>query len=125
MSILMMQERVIMFSELNSLKKKHGKKFPLIDQMYFPNYNNEKKPTYDKFVMKIGHSHAGLGKIKVTNEQVYNDVVSIVEMSKDYFTCEPFINYVGDLRIQKIGDHYRCFERRSLIGNWKVNGSLI
>lgn len=34
---------------------------------------------------------------------------------------EPFIDYVKDIRIQKIGNHIRAFNRTSIIGNWKVN----
>ena len=55
-SIIMMQERVVMFSELLKVKKELGEeKFPVIDQMYFSNFGDIKKPTYEKYVMKVGH----------------------------------------------------------------------
>lgn len=56
-----------------------------------------------------------------TDNTVYKDTLSIIQLSKDFYTAEPFINYKYDLRIQKIGNHYRGFKRESLIGNWKAN----
>ena len=36
-------------------------------------------------------------------------------------TAEPFIEGDFDLRIQKIGDHFRLFRRVDISGNWKTN----
>lgn len=36
-------------------------------------------------------------------------------------TIEPFTRGIGDLRLQKIGGHYRAFFRRSTCGAWKTN----
>jgi hypothetical protein len=39
-------------------------------------------------------------------------------------TCEPFYDKECDIRIQKVGNHFRAYERRS--SNWKTNvGSSI
>jgi len=34
---------------------------------------------------------------------------------------EPFIQGQADLRIQKIGEHYRAFRRQGISGEWKTN----
>ena len=89
--------------------------------MYFANNENSKKPIYDKCVLKVGYAHAGYGKSKITNNSQYEDTLSIIQMYGDYFTAEPFVDYVSDIRVQKIGNHIRAFERKPQKGNWKAN----
>ena len=38
-----------------------------------------------------------------------------------YCCAEPFVEGSHDLRIQKIGSHYRAFKRTSMSGDWKTN----
>lgn len=46
---------------------------------------------------------------------------SVMALSRDYCTGEPYYEGEYDLRIQKIGsNHYRAFKRISM-GNWKTN----
>jgi glutathione synthase/RimK-type ligase-like ATP-grasp enzyme len=43
-------------------------------------------------------------------------------MTEPFVTLESFVKDRDyDLRIQKIGDHYRAYKRVSLSGNWKTN----
>jgi synapsin len=117
-----MQERPVMMSELYRLKRQLGSDvFPAIDQMYFNNKDIIKKPIYDKYVVKVGPGHAGYGKMKITSKEQFDDASSIIQLYQDYFTAEPFVDYKYDLRIQKIGDHYRGFKRESTSGSWKAN----
>lgn len=60
-------------------------------------------------IVKIGHAHNSLGKIKVENSYDYQDVSSIVAIANTYTTTEPFIKSKCDLHIQKIGNNYRAF----------------
>jgi glutathione synthase/RimK-type ligase-like ATP-grasp enzyme len=64
--------------------------------------------------------------MKVHDHHVMDDVKSILSLDKHYVSVEPFINGAYDLRIQKIGNHFRAFKRIGMSGNWKTNtGSSI
>ncbi len=57
--------------------------------------------------------------MKIDNSAQFADFRSVVAVSGDYMTAEPFIKWDFDMRIQKIGPHYRGFKRQS--PNWKGN----
>merc|ERR1711920_22465 len=42
-------------------------------------------------------------------------------MPNEHCFVEPFIKGDFDLRIQKIGEHYRAFKRTDVSGEWKTN----
>lgn len=119
-SIYSCLERPIVYGALQQLAQKLGKEnFPVIDQTFYSNFSTAIITPPFPNVVKVGHSHSSYGKMMLQNNEEFRDLVSVIALHDDYFSAEEFIESSYELRIQKIGPHYRTFKRTSF--DWKIN----
>jgi glutathione synthase/RimK-type ligase-like ATP-grasp enzyme len=120
-SILLSLEKPVVYNKLKQIENKLGKEqFQLIPMTYYSHYNAMLFTPEPPIVVKIGSAEAGYGKMKFDTNEMIPDFRGVMAMYKDYITAEPFIaDKIHDLRIQKIGNHYRAYKRIS--ANWKGN----
>ncbi|MBN2153366.1 MAG: hypothetical protein JW839_18070 [Candidatus Lokiarchaeota archaeon] len=114
-------ERPWVYGGLYGIKQRLGAAaFPLIEQQYYTDAGNVARAPDPPFVMKVGAAHAGFGKMRIESRQQLDDFTSLMAMYPDYITAEPFVKAESDVRIQKIGPHYRAFKRK-IVASWKAN----
>jgi len=121
-SILLNCERPAMQGQLRRLNRLLGDDFPVVPQHYASSNRSLMYGYTFPAVVKVGSAHAGLGKMKMEDHHQMSDFRSVLAMMPEqHCMVEPFIEGEVDLRIQKIGGHYRAFRRVGISGEWKTN----
>lgn len=122
-SILLFCERPAVQGQLLSIQKQLGKEaFPLVPQHFASSARSLMYGYTFPAVVKVGSAHAGVGKMKISDHHQMTDFRSVLQMMPgEHCMVEPFIVGEADLRIQKIGAHYRAFRRTGISGEWKTN----
>jgi hypothetical protein len=126
-SIYCSLQRPVVHAELRKIEKELGHdQFPLIEQNYYSNCRDLNFVPPYPIILKVAHVHAGLGKMKLEDDSQLQDIKSILQIhGTDYSTAEHYVTGDYDIRIQKIGDHYRAYKRINCHG-WKGNvGSAV
>lgn len=122
-SVVQCQERAVAIGEMKKIQKKLGNdKFPLIPMTYYSEPNQMLFTPNFPIVVKVGSFEAGFGKMKINDTGDLKDFGGVLTCYGDYVTAESYIKDKDyDIRIQKIGSHYRAYKRVSMVQNWKTN----
>jgi len=122
-SVLRTMDRPVVHAEMLRIAERIGHtKFPVIRAKYHSNGATGNKlrliPMQFPTVIKVGSSYGGYGKMIANNKQEYDDIISLLALSTEYFTEEPLIKHEYEFRVQVIGPYVRCYRRNSH-NNWK------
>ena len=122
-SILLNADRASMMSALADVADTTTPRMRLVPQQFCADYH---RASYDRVfpaVIKFGSAHAGFGKALMPDRRAFDDMRSILPMTKaENCFVEPFLKVTHDLRLQKIGrENYRAFRRESKSHDWKTN----
>eukprot|EP00005_Dracoamoeba_jomungandri_P007684 CAMPEP_0174276650 /NCGR_PEP_ID=MMETSP0439-20130205/60508_1 /TAXON_ID=0 /ORGANISM="Stereomyxa ramosa, Strain Chinc5" /LENGTH=228 /DNA_ID=CAMNT_0015368907 /DNA_START=877 /DNA_END=1560 /DNA_ORIENTATION=+ len=122
-SILLSCERPVVHGELLGIQHQVGKEeFPVVSQYYYSSGSDMGiSPGTKPMVLKLGPWHAGIGKSYLKDHHDFEEMRSLVEAGNYYATCELFIPYVYDLRVQYVNGSIKAFRRRGC--GWKSNTS--
>jgi hypothetical protein len=97
-------EKPAVYGALLGIQQRLGyKAFPLIEQYMYPSYKEMLMTPDYPVVVKMGTTHAGYGKMKITDSTDFRDFAGCVALTPHYVTAEKFIDWDWDGRVQKIG----------------------
>ncbi|KAH0788531.1 Synapsin, ATP binding domain containing protein [Histomonas meleagridis] len=117
-------DRPIMMGRLRDLQRKLGHDtFPVIPQTYYSDYTEMVFTPSLPFVVKVSYPHAGYGKMKITQNDQFQDLKTVVAINNHYSAAEPLIESEYEVRIAFIAPDYISAHKRVSQG-WKVNHGM-
>ncbi len=109
-----------MLSVLREIRDRIGQeKFPLNDVTYYSNASTMIISPSMPCVLKLSHAHAGMGKIRVNDQQGFEDMRTVCSLHDEYLSAEPFFPYDSGIRVQKCVNTYRVWEKIPTGSSWK------
>lgn len=121
-SIFMFTDRAAIMGQLHRLHRRLGDAFPVVPQHFASSHRSLMYGFTFPAVVKVGSAHAGAGKMQIRDHHQMSDFRSVLQMMpNEHCFVEPFIEGACDLRIQKLGEHFRAFRRVGVSGEWKTN----
>lgn len=118
-SFIASQDKALVYGRLRAVQRRLGGDFPLIVQDCYSDWRAATFPPDMPTVAKVGTASGGLGKMRVRDADDWRDFCGCCAMQPQYFTSEPFVEWVADVRVQKIGSHVRAVRRTGK--DWKAN----
>jgi hypothetical protein len=70
-------------------------------------------------IVKVGHAHAGMGKIQCKDFDEFRDLSTVLALHLDYCSAEAYIEPEYGIRVQKLGSSYRVFKKVFTGSGWK------
>lgn len=72
-------------------------------------------------VLKVGNLHGGMGKARAPDAESWRELVTLAALHQEggYATCEPYLDYVRDIRCLAVGDQMWAMARRG--ARWRAN----
>ncbi|CAI4225886.1 unnamed protein product [Auanema sp. JU1783] len=127
---------MVAFMDRNNLKKQlrkihytDGTKIPFLPSVHYPHFQKFHPTTSFPAVVSVNEGYQGYGKMKINTKEELLDVEGLFQLLGKGDTeveVEPYVDLKYDLHVQKIGEDYKTFIRRSISHNWKSNvGSSI
>ncbi len=104
--LLATTDRAVLYAKLLQVQSQLGKDvFPVVALNYYSNSQGtgrgmEPKKIEGKTVIKVGSTNAGFGKSMIQNKDQRDDLWSILALTKEYVTEEPFIEHEFEYRVQ-------------------------
>ncbi len=117
-AILQCADRPVVYAALRRIRNRLGVDksgdfvFPLVHQEFFANEAPAGIVPSFPAVTKLSSVHSGFGKLRCSDDVVFNELVGVVALSSDYYTTEDLLeNVVAEVHILQVGKVLRAYRK--------------
>lgn len=117
-AILQCADRPVVYAALRRIRNRLGVDksghfvFPLVHQDFFANEAPSGIVPSFPAVTKLSSVHSGFGKIRCSDDVVFNELVGVVALSSDYYTTEDLLeNVAAEIHILQVGKVLRAYRK--------------